>query len=228
MVSSLGISENASFQVPKVITFVLFNKGIVEGKRFLDFVSSLSRIKMIPRSGWISHGVSLQDVESVADHSFSTAVLAMLLVDLEVANGRKINIERVLRLALLHDLPETLTFDISKTYLEYLGRRGHSIKSELEQAAWKHLIKGIGKGAIRTRYAKLQLEFNAEKTIESRIVHAADRLDLLLQILEYRRRGYPKAILADLWKGTSKKLQGSKLSSVNKVYKMAARLYSAS
>ena len=192
---------------------------------FLDFVSSLGRVKMIPRSGWISHGISLQEVESVADHSFSTAVLAMLLADLEVANGRRINIERVLRLALLHDLPEALTFDISKSYLEYLGMRGEAIKSELEQAAWKHLIKGIEKGAIRKRYTRLQSEFNAEQTVESMIVHAADRLDLLLQIVEYRRRGYPKAILADLWKSTSQKLRGSKLSSVKKLYKMAARLY---
>ncbi|MGP8126668.1 MAG: HD domain-containing protein [Candidatus Bathyarchaeia archaeon] len=192
---------------------------------FLDFVSSLGRVKMIPRSGWISHGISLQDVESVADHSFSTTVLAMLLADLEVANGRRINIERVLRLALLHDLPEALTFDISKSYLEYLGMRGEVIKSELEQAAWKHLIEGIEKGAIRKRYTQLQLEFNAEQTVESMIVHAADRLDLLLQIVEYRRRGYPKAILADLWKSTSQKLRGSKLSSVKKLYKMATRLY---
>ena len=88
---------------------------------FLNFVSSLSRIKMIPRSGWISHGISLRDVESVADHSFSTTVLAMWLADLEVSNGRRVNLERVLRLALLHDLPEALTFDISKSYLEYLG-----------------------------------------------------------------------------------------------------------
>ena len=191
----------------------------------LDFVSSLGKVKMIPRSGWISHGISLQEVESVADHSFSTTVLAMLLADLEVANGRRINIERVLRLALLHDLPEALTFDISKSYLEYLGMRGEVIKSELEQAAWKHLIEGLEKGAIRKRYAQLQSEFNAEQTIESMIVHAADRLDLLLQIVEYRRRGYPKAILADLWKSTSQKLRGSKLSSVKTLYKMATRLY---
>ena len=192
---------------------------------FLDFVSSIGRVKMIPRSGWISHRINLQEVESVADHSFSTTVLAMLLADLEVANGRRINIERVLRLALLHDLPEALTFDISKTYLEYLGVRGEAIKSELEQAAWKHLIKGIEKGAIRMCYDQLQSEFNAEQSIESMIVHAADRLDLLLQIVEYRRRGYPKETLADLWRSTSQKLRGSKLSSVKKLYKMTARLY---
>jgi len=192
---------------------------------YLDFVSSLSKVKMIPRSGWVSHGVSLQEVESVADHSFSTTALAMFLADLEVGNGRRINVERVLRLALVHDLPEALTFDISKSYLEYLGARGESIKSELEQAAWRHLIKGVEKSEIRKRYAQLQSEFKAEETIESKIVHAADRLDILLQIVEYRRRGYPKVVLADLWKSTSQKLQGSKLSSVKKLYNMAARSY---
>ena len=191
---------------------------------YLDFVSSLSKVKMIPRSGWVSHGVSLQEVESVADHSFSTTALAMFLADLEVGNGLRINVERVLRLALIHDLPEALTFDISKSYLEYLGARGESIKSELEQAAWRHLIRGE-KSAIRKRYAQLQSEFKAEETIESKIVHAADRLDILLQVVEYRRRGYPKVVLADLWKSTSQKLQGSKLSSVRKLYNMAARSY---
>jgi len=194
---------------------------------FLNFVLSLSRIKMIPRSGWISHGISLRDVESVADHSFSTTVLAMWLADLEVSNGRRVNLERVLRLALLHDLPEALTFDISKSYLEYLGIRGEAIKSELEEAAWKHLMKGVEKDTIRERYTRLQSEFNAGKTIESMIVHAADRLDLLLQIVEYRRKGYSKAILSDIWKSTSRTLQGSKLVSVKKLYKMAARLYSS-
>ena len=194
---------------------------------FLNFVLSLSRIKMIPRSGWISHGISLRDVESVADHSFSTTVLAMWLADLEVSNGRRVNLERVLRLALLHDLPEALTFDISKSYLEYLGIRGEAIKSELEEAAWKHLMKGVEKDTIRERYTRLQSEFNAEKTIESMIVHAADRIDILLQIVEYSRRGYSKAILADIWESTSRKLQGSKLVSAKKLYKMAARLYSS-
>lgn len=192
---------------------------------YLDFVSSLSKAKMIPRTGWVSHGVSLQEVESVADHSFSTTVLAMFLADLEAGNGRRINVERVLRLALVHDLPEALTFDISKSYLEYLGARGESMKSELEQAAWQHLIKNIKRREVRKRYARLQSEFNAEETIESMIVRAADRLDILLQIVEYRRRGYPKVVLADMWKSTSQKLQRSKLSSVKKLYHATARSY---
>jgi putative hydrolase of HD superfamily len=189
------------------------------------FLSSLERLKMTPRTGWISHNISLQDVESVADHTYSTSALAMLLADMEAKNGRHVNVERVLRMALLHDLAEALTFDISKAYLEYLGKRGEAIKSELEQAAWKHLVKSIHGVAMRRSYTRLQSEFNDQKTVESKIVHAADRLDILLQILEYRRKGYPETMLADLWRTTNQKLADSKLSSVRQLHNMVVRLH---
>ena len=194
----------------------------------MDFLSALRRVKTIPRSGWISHGVALQDVESVADHSYSTSTLAMLLADVEVENGRRVDVERVLRLALLHDVAEALTFDISKSYLEYLGRKGEAIKREVEQAAWRHIIKSIQNASIRKNYAKLESEFNAGETLESAIVHAADSLDILFQVVEYHRRGYPKALLADLWVGTNRKLTRVKLSSVKELRKVALRLYNAS
>ncbi len=184
------------------------------------FLSSLARMKAIPRSGWISHGVALQDIESVADHSFSTCVLSLLLSDLEVRAGNRINIERILRLALLHDMPESLTFDISKEYLQYLGHRGRAIKSELERAAWKHIVDGLKEPNLRRDYVRLQREFDAERTIESRLVHAADRLDILLQVVEYRRRGYSESLLEDLWTETNSKLSGSRLASVRNIQRI--------
>ncbi len=174
-------------------------------------------MKAIPRSGWISHGVALQDVESVADHSFSTCALALLLADLEVKRGRRVNVERVMRLAVLHDMPESLTFDISKEYLQYLGERGEAIKGELEHAAWKYICGGLEDPDIRGAYLGLQKEFDAEQTIESRLVHAADWLDILLQVIEYRRRGYPESLLAELWNGTDRKLRASGIPSVRKM-----------
>lgn len=177
----------------------------------------MARMKAIPRSGWISHGVALQDVESVADHSFSTCALALLLADLEVKRGVRVNVERVLRLAVLHDMPESLTFDISKEYLQYLGERGEAIKGELEHAAWKYIVEGLKDPDIRRAYLRLQKEFDAEQTIESRLVHAADWLDILLQVIEYRRRGYPESLLAELWNGTDRKLRASKIPSVRKI-----------
>jgi putative hydrolase of HD superfamily len=192
-----------------------------------DFISNLSRLKNIPRSGWLSHGVSFADVESVAEHSYSTSTLAMFLADLELQNGRQINVERVLRLALLHDLAETLTFDISKSYLEYMGTKGEAVKRQVELAAWNHIVKSLQNAAIRAKYTRLQSEFDAKQTLESQIVHAADRLDILFQVIEYNRKGYSRATLVDLWTSTNRSLMRYRLTSVQKVRRGAVQLYKA-
>jgi putative hydrolase of HD superfamily len=179
---------------------------------------------MIPRSGWVSNDVAIQDVESVAEHSFSTTVLALLLSDLELEQGRKVDVSRVLRMALLHDLSETLTFDISKGYLEYLGKRGKQIKDEVEAAAWKHILQGLAEPKLRSTYASTQEEFDAEQSLESRIVHAADRLDIMLQVAEYTKRGYPRRLLASLWNSSDKELSGSRIESVRTLRKVIRSL----
>jgi putative hydrolase of HD superfamily len=164
-----------------------------------DFLLNLSKMKAIPRTGWLGHNVSLQDVESVADHTFSTCVLSMLLADLEAKRGVKVDSENVLRMALLHDLAESLTFDISRAYLEYIGPKGEAMKREIESTAWKHLAEGIKEPELARRYAAIHNQYVANKTKEAKIVHAADSIDILLQVVSYERRGYPHALLSDLW-----------------------------
>jgi putative hydrolase of HD superfamily len=172
----------------------------VEAIGFRDFLLNLSKMKAIPRSGWLSHDVSLQDVESVADHTFSTSVLSMLIADLEVERGVRVNTEKVLRMALLHDLAESLTFDISRAYLDYMGTKGERMKREIERTAWGHLVKEVEDRQLARRYAGAQREYVEDKTAEAKIVHAADSMDILLQVVSYLRRGYPEALLSDLWK----------------------------
>jgi putative hydrolase of HD superfamily len=157
-------------------------------------------MKTIPRSGWLSHSVSLQDVESVADHTFSTSVLSMLLADLEAQRGVRINVEKVLRMAILHDLAESLTFDISRAYLEYMGTKGESMKREIEESAWEHVVEGVKEPALARKYASTHSQYTANETQEAKIVHAADSLDILLQVVSYLRMGYPPALLSDLWR----------------------------
>ena len=177
-------------------------------------------MKVIPRSGWLSHDVSLQDVESVADHTFSTSVLSMLLADLEVKRGAKINVENVLRMAILHDLAESLTFDISRAYLEYMGTRGESIKREIEKTAWQHVAKSLKKPELARIYATIQNQYVAEKTKEAKIVHAADSMDILLQVVSYERRGYPPALLSDLWNERTKMVRASGVPSARVILKL--------
>lgn len=191
--------------------------------KLLGFLQETIKLKTIPRSGWITQGISLKDIESVGDHTFSTCALSLLLADMEAERGARVNVERVLRLAVFHDLSESLTFDISKQYLRYIGKRGEEIKKELDDAAWNHLLKKLKNTTLAGKYRLLQSEFNDEKTVESRIVHAADKLDILLQVLDYRRRGYPDGMFKELWETTNRKLKGSGVLSVRRLRRIVER-----
>ena len=177
-------------------------------------------MKSIPRSGWISHSISLQDVESVADHTFTTSLLAMLLADLEAERGVKIDAEKVLRMAILHDLAESLTFDISREYLEYIGPKGEAMKREIETTAWEHIVKGMEQPTLAREYAAIQKHYVANETNETKIVHAADSIDILLQVVNYERRGYPHSLLSDLWDERVRKLKQADIPSVQLILKL--------
>ena len=183
----------------------------------LAFLQNLRRLKALPRSGWLSHGVSMRDVESVADHTFSVCALSLLLADLETKRGVKVDVSRVLRMAILHDLSESLTFDIDKAYLQYLGRKGQEIKSELEHAAWSQLVSGLKNPTLAREYTRFQSEYEGGDSFESKIVHAADSLDIMLQVVDYRQRGYSDFSLAEFWKGTIKELKRSDIASAKKI-----------
>jgi putative hydrolase of HD superfamily len=185
----------------------------------LAFLQTIRALKALPRSGWLSHGVTVRDVESIADHSFSVSAISLLLADLELKRGVQVDVEKVLRMATLHDLAESLTFDISKAYLQYLGKRGEEIKHEIEHSAWSALVKELDDSELATKYTRAESEYDANETVESKIVHAADGLDILLQIIAYQQRGYARSSLEELWKGTETSLKRSQIQSTRKLLK---------
>ncbi len=64
----------------------------------LDFFKTAANLKRIPRQGWIDK-LSLNNPESVADHSYSMAVMSMVISDLGNYDS-----EKILKMVLLHDL----------------------------------------------------------------------------------------------------------------------------
>lgn len=147
----------------------------------------------------------------------------MVLANFEVKTGRRVNVERVLKMALLHDFVEALTFDISKAYLEYLGARGRKMKNEIEKSACAHLGEAMGPFDFSEDYVAVCDEYFRDRTIEAHIVHAADRLDILLQVINLEHRGYPGTMMRDLWQKTNEALANSKLGSVQKIQRMITK-----
>ncbi|MBO0725520.1 MAG: HD family hydrolase [Blastocatellia bacterium] len=148
----------------------------------INFLAELMRLKSTPRIGWLLRGV--RDVESVAAHSFGVAVIAMLLADRARARGVEVNVERLLRMALLHDLTETRTGDLPSTIKRYFGKA--AIKTA-DEAIAKEIFTELGD--LKESYLELFQDYEHRASVESRLVKAADKLDLLVQSREYEKGG---------------------------------------
>ena len=133
--------------------------------------------------------------ESVAAHSYGVALTAMLLADECAARGVEVNVERVLRLALLHDLQETRTGDLPRTVADYYGAE---TRRAAERAAFDDVMRGAGE-AHAGRYAVLHEDYEARASLEARLVKAADVVDLLAQALAFERAGARG--LGEFWEG---------------------------
>ena len=152
-----------------------------EAGGLITFLAELMRLKSTPRIGWLLRGV--RDVESVAAHSFGVAVIAMLLADRARARGVEVNVERLLRMALLHD-PGDSRGDLPSTIKSYFDKA--SIKAA-DEAIAKEIFAELGD--LSDSYLELWFDYEHRASVESKLVKAADKLDLLVQSREYEKGG---------------------------------------
>lgn len=161
----------------------------------LPFLQLANQLKAVRRQGWLDRGVD--SPESVADHSWSVALLAWLL-----AAGRPgLDRDRVLLLGLVHDLPEAVVGDA--TPFDHLrddtGRiNPDHFRNPPEYDAGERLAKhereaaGIAEmvsvlpddlaAGIRSAWR----EYDQGRTDEARFVKQIDKLETALQALAYR------------------------------------------
>lgn len=153
-------------------------------------------LKRLPRTGWLDRGMAQADAESVADHSLRVALLAWLAAFADPTLDR----DRVLKLALLHDIPEYGAGDVppydpadlaaagdGPAFLDRRHRRSPErqvAKRTAEQAAMAALLDEIP-GSTRAELAALWEELREGETAEVRFVSQADKLETYLQSREY-------------------------------------------
>ena len=147
----------------------------------LNALIELQRLKRLDRTGWVLRGFA-NGTESVAAHSFGVGVAAMLLADELRAQGVSIDVEKVLRIALLHDWAEARVGDMPRTATLYFGAEA---RKQAETAAFRDLTESLN-GA---QYANLYHEYEERNTLEARLVKAADVIDLLVEALALERAG---------------------------------------
>jgi len=142
------------------------------------------RLKRLRRTGYLHYG--LEDGEHIADHVFGVALWALLLSDLLKDQGVELSRERVLVMALLHELGEARLGDLHYEARDLLG---HDAVWEAESRAVARVLAPLPE-SVRREYQDLWEEFETGESLEARVVRLADRLDLMFQSLHYERQGH--------------------------------------
>jgi putative hydrolase of HD superfamily len=157
--------------------------------RALDLLLQANRLKVTPRGGWVVRG--LTDVESVADHSFGVVFVSLVLAELV---QEPVDREKVLTMALVHDLPESAITDIPAPALRFFPT---GAKHEAELNALAEILSGFDFGK---RVRAWWEEFENRTSVEGRLVRDADRIELLLQAYVYERSS-SNQYLDEFWVG---------------------------
>jgi len=140
------------------------------------FAFELGVLKRLRRTGW-SH-VGIRDAESVAEHSLRVAQLAALIAAQEGADPG-----RAALLAIWHDSQETRTGDLPHTARPYLATRIDPEKITADQ------ITGLP-AAAATTVREAVAEYESQASPEARCAGDADKLECLVQAVEYRASGH--------------------------------------
>jgi 5'-deoxynucleotidase len=165
------------------------------------FLHRIERLKTSPRTGWLDRGVPPSEAESIADHSFRTALLAWMAASAQPGLDR----DRILKLALVHDLAEAITGDIPpydavaipgfhddearRAFLEQRHVRSaerEQSKCAAEAAAIAELVADLP-SQLAQEIQALAAELAAGETAEARFVKQADKIETYLQSREYLR-----------------------------------------
>ncbi|WP_048160008.1 HD domain-containing protein [Thermococcus barophilus] len=162
------------------------------------FLLEIGNLKNIPRSGWLFAGIQLP--ESVADHTFRTSIIGVILANLE-----NVDMNKVVLMCLLHDLAEVRLLDLPARAKKYIKN-----KEELEKEIMKDLIDNLPTSIKRIFFDTFN-EYQEKKSKEAIITHDADKLDMLLQAIEYSKQGYNteewiKDVLSSLITPTAKRI----------------------
>ncbi|MFJ4923442.1 HD family hydrolase [Streptomyces sp. NPDC088725] len=145
-----------------------------QAKGTAGFLLEMGMLKRAKRSGWWIAGV--KDPETIAEHSFRVGLIGSVLAMMEGADPA-----RTALLGLWHDTQETRVSDIPHIGRRYLDAASNeSVTADQVSAAHP---------AVRAGAQRIVEEYENGDSLEVICAHDADKLECLLQAVEYREQG---------------------------------------
>lgn len=140
----------------------------------MSFIFEAGVLKRAARTGWWFAGV--KQPESIADHSFRTALIGLMLAAMEGADPARVSM-----LCVLHDTQETRITDIPHIAKRYLTAAPNTTVTADQVAAGPPAVADLITAAVA--------EYEAGETLEAVVARDADKLECLVQAVEYRHQG---------------------------------------
>ena len=143
--------------------------------------------KELPRQGFIALGFKRNEADSVAAHSWTTTMLVYLLateMNKNLPAGRQVDVGKALKMALFHDMAETIVGDVG-TLVKGMAKGAFA---PIEEEGLKWLVQDL---PSQKEIVELVEEYMRRKTLEARLCKVADNLDALAQA-----KGVPAAMSA--------------------------------
>jgi putative hydrolases of HD superfamily len=164
-----------------------------------DFFYIVSELKKVPRKGW-KEKVGIKDPESVADHSYGTAIMAMIFSD----NAGNLDTERIMKMALLHDLAESITGDFMPEEIQKEN------KKTVENQAMEEILSKLPPSLL-DKYHSLWNEYVDCTSKESILLHEIDRLEMAIQAAKYSGEGFSKEKLQEFVESARREIKSKEL-----------------
>ena len=133
-------------------------------QKYIEFLNVIEKLKCNTRHSWTSSGRQ----ESVAEHSWRLAVMAMLCAD-EYPN---LDINKVIKMCLIHDWGEAITGDIPA----FLKSQNDEIEEELAIEKLIFLLPPDTRDEMRLLFS----EMNEMRTDEAKLYKSLDNIEALI------------------------------------------------
>lgn len=158
----------------------------------LAFFQIVRLLKTQPRTGWVDHGIP--NPETISDHMYRMSIMAMCIPN------EKIDISKCVKVALVHDIAETLVGDITP-----FGGVDKEEKSRREYETVKYLSKIIEpyNAWFSKELVELWLDYEEIRTIEARYVKDIDKFEMIEQAWEYEQEHGPSHNLDQFYRAQS-------------------------
>lgn len=151
---------------------------MTKAENVIKFYILCNKLKDVVRSGWLTWNIQKERVESVAEHIYSTEMLAIAM---KSEYQIDVDIEKVIFMLAIHEIEEIIIGDIEITAADYASKKalGHQAVHQV----LKDLIDG-------EKLEKIILEFDERKTKEAYFAYQCDKLECDLQAKLYDEQGY--------------------------------------